>query len=515
MKKQVLSFNEFVFEAYDSYNRIMEGEKDGAGTLIEAIGKLDSSGMSAEAKSELGIISGIAKAVATKIDKDTEQNLGEALLAFMNGMTEKGVVITNMTSEINVITYDNVVSETVLVEGDERVKLLDFLYLLNLSNTESKSSAGARGGKRGKSLWNKVKTDKRIAGIGGMSPYVGKGTYDTKLGWTGRTFNFLASMIPFKKETRTSGLGAEIKDTKYLADSGLLGNEVITAINSGVIITEESVITRRDMFLGGAEVNRARSKDRKGLSNIGGNKNVVNGYSIAIPKGANLSETFMDPTSNKSKKVGDEKAYYTLVLYSMGELKKSSRQIPFSDIVLTEKTVPTGENVLIYEQDLLNNEDENKRVLFALNSPVLTDAGKDNINQLIESFYSIESIEIQGFASKEGDNDNNDKLCVKRAAAVATHIKSEKNWKIQAAKVTSSATPNVQPQTGKGSTDALPSWRKVRFIVKGTKAGTIPATQTVPVITPTIGKFIPDMVDIKQICLCFEVGKQKTTRKGK
>jgi hypothetical protein len=34
-------------------------------------------------------------------------------------------------------------------------------------------------------------------------------------------------------------------------------------------------------------------------------------------------------------------------------------------------------------------------------------------------------------------------------------------------------------------------------------------------MTPTIGKFTPDKVDIKQICLCFEVGKQTTTKKGK
>jgi outer membrane protein OmpA-like peptidoglycan-associated protein len=311
-------------------------------------------------------------------------------------------------------------------------------------------------------------------------------------------------MIPFKKETR-----AEVtdKDTKYLLNSGLLGQNVITAINTGTILTGTSSITASDMFLGGKNT----KNDRKGLSNISGNKDTVDGFSIAIPLGAQLTKEQMDPTSNKAKKVGGEKAYFTLVLYSMGELGKSTRQIPFSDIVLTEKTVPTGENVVTYTEDLLNNEDENKRVLFAVDSSELKDAGKDNINKLIESFYSIESIEIQGFASKEGDKDNNDKLCVQRAAAVATHIKSVKEWGIPAAKVTSSLTPNVQPKT---STDALPSWRKVRFVVKGTKAGTVPATQTVPVMTPTIGKFTPDKVDIKQICLCFEVAKQTTTRRS-
>ena len=45
MKKQVLSFDEFVFEAY----RVFENEKD-ANAFIEAVSKLDKSGMSAQAK---------------------------------------------------------------------------------------------------------------------------------------------------------------------------------------------------------------------------------------------------------------------------------------------------------------------------------------------------------------------------------------------------------------------------------------------------------------------------------
>jgi outer membrane protein OmpA-like peptidoglycan-associated protein len=506
MKKQVLSFSEFVNEAYNGYNKLMEGE--GAEALIEAISKLESSGISKDALNELGIISGIAKAVATKESPDSEEALGNSILSFINGITETGVKITKVESNINVITYDNVVAESVLLTGGDRVKLLDWIYVLNGDNASNKSSSGAYV-KRGKTFWNKVQTDKRMTGISGMDERIhwvkngyGRGK---DLGYLGKTLNFLAAMIPFKKETR-----AEVtdKDTKYLLNSGLLGQNVITAIESGSILTETSSIEVRDMFLGGKD----KKNDRRGLSNISGNKETVNGFSIAIPLGAQLTEEQMDPTSNKAKKVGAEKAYFTLVLYSIGEIGKSTRQIPFSDIVLTEKTVPTGENVVTYTEDLLNNEDEKKRVLFTVDSSELTDAGKDNINNLIEQFYSIESIEIQGFASKEGDKDNNDKLCVQRAAAVATHIKSVKDWGIPAAKVTSSLTPNVQPKT---STDALPSWRKVRFVVKGTKAGTVPATQTVPVITPTIGQFTPDKVDIKQICLCFEVAKQTTTRRGK
>ena len=299
-----------------------------------------------------------------------------------------------------------------------------------------------------------------------------------------------------------------------MADSGLLENNVIVSIDSGVITTKKSVITSKDMFWGGRDKKGYGSY--KGFSNTEGDKSKVAGYKIELPLGAELTEEQMLPSKNKSEKVKKTPSvHFTLVLYSVGEITKSDRKIPFSDLVLTEKTVPTNENTVTYTEDLLNNEDENKRVLFKVDSYALTDAGKDNINKLIESFYSIESIEIQGFASKEGDKDNNDKLCVERAAAVAAHIKSVTDWKIAEAKVTSSATPNVQPKVGEGSTDALPSWRKVRFIVKGTKTGTVPATETVPVITPTIGKFTPDKAGIQQICLCFEVGSNDRSIEGK
>ena len=513
MKKQVLSFDEFVFEAYNGYNKLMEGE--GAEALIEAISRLESSGISAEALKELGIISGIAKAVATEDAPDSEEALGNSILWFIKGITETGVNITNVESKINVITYDNVVAETILREDGERVKLLDWLYILNGDNAYYKGSSGGSQNDRGKTFWNKVTTNKRMVGISGMKSEIrwsdGEFWQETNWGYAGKILNFIASIIPWKQKTRTES-SSEDKDTKYCTGSGLLGQTVITAINSGAILTEMSEITNRDMFLGGKTKSKnGKVKRYKGFSNITGDKSTVTGYTIAIPLGANLTEEEKEPTSNRSK-VGDEKAYFTLVLYSMGQLGKSSRQIPFSDIVLTEKSVPTGENTVTYTEDLLNNEDEKKRVLFEADKSVLTDAGKDNINNLIERFYSIESIEIQGFASMEGDADNNDKLCVERAAAVAKYIKSVKDWGIPASKVTSSTAPNVQP---KNSKETRTSWRKVRFIVKGTKAGTVPATQTVPVMTPTIGKFTPDKVDIKQICLCFEVGKQTTTKKGK
>ena len=508
MKKQVLSFDEFVFEAY----RVFENEKD-ANAFIEAVSKLDKSGISADAKALMGTISGLAKSIANKNNKTPEEDLGSQLLDFLDGITGNGVKVINMESKINNITYDNIVGGSVLMEGDNRIKLGDFIYDLNWGNAAAKGTAGASEDSKGKSYWNKVQTDRRFIGPGGKSGAIGGKNSRDDLKWFGKGINWFTSFIPFK--TNVADRGASTKDTLYMADSGLLGNNVIVSIASGVITTKQSVITNKDMFWGGRD-NKGYGNNYKGFSNTKGDKSKVSGYKIELPLGAELTEEQMIPSKNKSEKVKKTPSvHFTLVLYSVGEVTKSDREIPFSDLVLTEKTVPTDKNTVIYTEDLLNNEDANKRVLFALDSSELTDAGKDNINKLIESFYSIESIEIQGFASKEGDKDNNDKLCVKRAAAVATYIKSVKDWGIAAAKVTSSATPNVQPKTGEGSTDPLPSWRKVRFIVKGTKAGTVPATQTVPEITPTIGKFNPDKANIQQICLCFEVGSNDRSIEGK
>ena len=118
MKKQVLSFDEFVFEAY----RVFENEKD-ANAFIEAVSKLDKSGMSAQAKTLMGTISGIAKARANKDNKTPEEDLGSELLDFLDGITGNGVKVINMESKINTITYDNIVGGSVLMEGDNRIKL--------------------------------------------------------------------------------------------------------------------------------------------------------------------------------------------------------------------------------------------------------------------------------------------------------------------------------------------------------------------------------------------------------
>lgn len=507
MKKQVLSFSEFVFEAY----RVFETEKK-ANEFIEAVSKLDASGMSGQAKDLMGTISGIAKSIATKDNKDPEKDLGSQLLMFLDGITENGVTISKLESKINIIPYDNIVGGSVLLEGDNRVKLMDFIYDLNYGNADAKGSAGAYK-RRDKSYWKKVTTDKRWIGPWGMSSKVGGFAHQKDLKWFGKGINWLAAFIPFKKKTK-SMQSAENRDTQMLADSGLLGNEVIVKVASGVISTGQSKITTRDMFFGGKQ---KAGQARRGLSNVEGDKNVTTGYKIQVPLDAKLTSEQKLPTKNKSEKVSKvPKVYFTLVLYSVGEVTKSDREIPFSELVKTEKTRTVGTNSIEYTVDMYNNDKAGKPVLFDLDEAILKPEGKQNIDNAIEQFYSIDSIEVLGFASQEGDVKNNQTLCINRAKEVSDYIKGVKDWAIPAASVTSSASSNIQPSTPVATEADRKVWRKVQLKVKGTKATPVDLKQENYIeYVPTISKFNPDRADIQQICLCFEVTSSDTSIEGK
>ena len=518
MKKQVLSFNEFIFEAYNSVARIMEGDAAGAGDMIEAISKLEKAGLSAEAKKQLGNLSGIAKAVQTEENPDAEEDLGGKLLGVLDNLTTAGVEITSIVSKVNTITYDNLIAGQVLLENDDRVNLLDFLYLLNRRNCYEKGDIGAFG--EGKKLeWSKLQTDRRFTGAmrdyrkGRLKQATGNAAMK---GNKAKFANFIMSFFSRETETRN-----ETKDSVYLAGSGLLGNKVITGIESGVIKTEESVSTYRDMILGGSKrpgkskITGQNKRDRKGFSNIPGDKNVITGYDIALPLGAELTDNQKFPTKGASKVSKNPKAYFTLVLYTMGQSEKSTREIPFSDLELIEKMRPTGETVVEYTLDMYNNDEKGNPLLFDVNSSVLTAAGKDNIKAAIEQFYAIESIEILGFASQEGAVDLNTKLCKDRAKAVAEFVKSVKEWNIPAASVTSSDTANIQPKSPVATETDRKKWRKVQFKIKGTKTTTRPGEESYIEYTPTTSKFNPDKVDIYQTIITMEVTARSTRVRGK
>jgi len=503
MKKQVLSFNEFIFEAYNSVSRIMEGDSGGANDLIEAISKLDKAGLSADAKEKLGTLSGIAKSVSTEENSDAEDVLGSRMMSVLDGITNEVVEITSVVSKINTITYDNLIAGHVLLnenKEESRVNLLDFIYLLNLNNCDAKSNIGA-GSYKGKVEWSKVQTDRRFTAS--MKDY--RKNINKK--GAAKFANFLASF--FERDTKTRN---ESKDTMYLDGSGLLGNSVITGIESGVIKVETSSSTYKDMALGGSD---KKGRDRKGFSNIGGNKTVVTGHELALPLGAELTDDQKLPTKGKSKVTKTPKAYFTLVLYAVGNSEKSTREIPFTDIALIEKMRPSGDDVIEYTLDMYTNDVNDKPVLFNVDESGLLESGKNNIKAAIEGFYSIESIEVLGFASQEGTVDRNTTLCIERAKEVADFIKGVKEWNIPPTSVTSSTSANIQPKFPDKTEEERKKMRKVQFKIKGTKTTTRPGEENYIEYTPTLRKFNPDKVDIYQTIITMEVSPRKTKVRGK
>jgi outer membrane protein OmpA-like peptidoglycan-associated protein len=269
------------------------------------------------------------------------------------------------------------------------------------------------------------------------------------------------------------------------------------------------------MFWGGK--NRTGKKDRKGLSNVEGDKDVVTGYKIELPLGANLKDEQILPSKNRSSKTKKTPSvYFTLVLYSVGEVTKSDREIPFTELVKTEKTRTIGENSVEYTINMYNNDESGDPVLFDVDKAILKPTGKQNIDNAIEQFYSIDSVEILGFASQEGDATNNKNLCVNRAKAVADYIKSVKDWNIPSSAVIASTTSNIQPAAPVATEADRKKWRKVQIKVKGTKATPVdPKKENYIDYVPTLGKFNPDKADIQQICLCFEVGSNDRSIEGK
>jgi outer membrane protein OmpA-like peptidoglycan-associated protein len=513
MKKQVLSFNEFIFEAY----RVYEAGGEGAGGFNEALVLLKSSGASGQAMEKIGDINGISKLLANKENTAPQDEIGEEIVQLIQNLSNKRTIISKTVSKVNTISYNNVVANQVMTEGG-RTNILDFIYEINLGNVVNKSRVGSEDTGKGDKIninWEKVSTSKRWASMSSMSStrrY--KNMRDAKGRW-GRFFNFVASF--FERDPNIKA-GGGLKDTRYLLNSGLLGNNVITDISNGIIKVEPSEITHREMFMGGR--NKKNARDPKGLSNVGGNKKVVKAYTDVDPLGAELTAEEKFPTKGSSKISKTPKGYFTLVLYSLGPIKSSTDSVSFSELELQEKIVPQDDVSVEYTVNLDTNDSSGKPVLFAQNGYSLSEVGKNNIDLIIEQFYSIKSIKVIGFASDEGTDEVNADLCKKRSAEVTKYIKGVKEWNL-GSRVTDAASVNIQPEqpstlTSAQKEEARKVYRKVQLIINGTKIKLDPKDPKIEFdITPTVGKFFVDSVDIYQTILTFEVEAKKTSRERK
>ena len=515
MKKQVLSFNEFIFEAYRVYEA---GGEKGAGGFAEALVLLKSSGASSQAMEKIGDISGISKILANKDNPAPQDEIGVEVVQMIQNLSNKRTIISKTISKVNTIAYNNVVANQVMTEGG-RSNILDFIYEINLANVVNKSRVGSEDTGKGDKIkieWEKVRSDRRWASMSSMnSTRRYKGIRDAKGRWA-RFLNLCASFFEQDPNVKYSGTK---KNTRYLLNSGLLGNNVITDISDGIIKVEASEITYRDMFLGGRD--RRNKRDTKGISNVGGDKEaVVKGYTDVDPLGAELTADEKYPTKGSSKISRTPKGYFSLVLYSLGPIKSSTDYVSFTDLEKQEKTIPQDDVSVEYTMNLDTNDSSGKPVLFSQNGSSLSQEGKNNIDLLIEQFYSIKSITVKGFASDEGTTDVNTKLCLERSAAVVKYLKEVTEWNLST-RVTDSKSVNIQPAQPENLTAAEKEkarkvYRKVQFIINGTKVKVDPQDPKTEIeITPVVGKFFIDSVDIYQTILTFEVQEKKTSRERK
>jgi outer membrane protein OmpA-like peptidoglycan-associated protein len=503
MKKQVLSFNEFVNESYNAIRKITEGDESGATDLITAIAKLEESGLSGPEKGKIELLSTLSSIAQTQNNPDAEKLLGSSLLSFINSLSNNYLEISKVISKTNIIKYPYLVNGNVIVstgeDTAENFNLIDYLYAINLSNCDNKNTGTTNGVD-----WKKLQTDKRFS----ASNISGKGI--------GKVGNFIKSF--FQRDQYKNEVDDSSKNTKYLDGSGLLGQQVIFGIDSNNIKTFQAIEVKRDMLLGGSDRKKGGKDDRKGISNQPGNKSVLKEINYETPLGAVIQKYQGDPTIGKDSLSKSPKAYFTLVLYNIGKSTKNAKGIKYTEMALTPKLVPKG-IVKTYTETIFNNTDNgngNDYVLFEQNKSDLLATGKENIKALIQSFYSIESIEIQGSASDEGTQKINEDLCKARAKSVQTFINGTecKVFNIPAAKVTVSEKLDIQAPVST-TLDAVAKeklrkpHRKVTFIIKGTKTNEAPDMELVNEYSPTIGLFYPETVEIYQTVLTLEVQKRK------
>lgn len=468
MKKQVLSFNEFIFEAYSMMN---EGRTwSDVKTLLadyvdEDTNKIlayieDSLEKDARDKDNAAKSVNILDAVGETFAKTVSEKL--------NGTYTN---IVDVDTQINDITYNKVIQGSVYVNktsimGETRslagknlgkfpiengkMKLIDFLNMINIENVKKMAYYDAVDTKKQKAEFSNI--DKR-------EKKEGEGLWG-KLGF------------------------AEAGERKKIKYSGSQDQHYITANESQIEIQEWK--------------NNDKIKPVSGVSPVPMSMD----YGIDRKSGA-----LGGVKVAKGKKAGT--AQFTYVFYvldpkSVNPGKGKGASPSFTDV--KEVKIPVKEADTTQTIEIQDNG-----VLFTVNTANLTEQGKKNIyNAITQEFNSVSEITIQGSASQEGDKKNNEKLCKDRAAAVKTYLEG-----LTSAKITASETPNIQPASPETDEATRKTWRNVILTIKGTKISSGEIKEKT-IYVPITGKIKCDLVTIKELQITFNVaidpGKAKKAK---
>lgn len=454
MKKQVLSFTEFINEAYS----MMVNEArtwDDVKTLLSDM--LDD-----DAKKNLAYVEDLLASDARTSNKSKADILALAGNTFAEIISKDldGTYtnIREINTEIRQLEYNEVIQGSVFVSKkfpmdseinfggkpvgafntrDGKMKVEDLLNLINLENLKKLSATSSTSSKKGKGEFSNINRG--------------------------------------DKQTMIFGLVGKPGERKKIKGSGSDKQYYITKVESQIEIgqwTNENKVTP------------ASGVDTQDMSMDVGRKFKENRGDI----GKNVDK--------KLKKAGE--AIFTYVLYSVDPKSIKNGKNKGADKSITdikEVKIPVKQPDVTEKLEIQDNG-----ILFTVNTATLTENGKKNIyNAITQNFTSVAEIEIQGSASQEGDRKNNEKLCVDRAAAVATYLKT-----VTSAKITASTTPSIQPASPETTEAVRKTFRNVTLTIKGTKL--VKGEQTEKTIyVPITGKVKCDVVKINELTMNFVV----------
>jgi len=448
MKKQVLSFTEFINEAYS----IMVNE----GRTWDDVKTLLSNKLDGEAKTNLAYIEDLMKSDARPdykedILKSAGESFSKAVAEVLDG---KYTNITSIDTEINQLEYNEVIQGSVFVvptapmntnyslygsfnEEDGRMKIGDLLNLLNTRNISKLSSFITKANKKGKAEFDNIGKYDRQQGLWDVLHLSGEGR---KIEGSGSQDLYYITKVESQIE-----IGKWENDKK------------VTPI-SGVVPTDMSM---------------------------------------------NIGRKYKNEPGKESKTVDKElqkagTAVFTYVFYTLdpksikaGKNKGADKKISeIKEVKIPVKTPDVTETLQI----------EDNGVLFTVNTATLTEAGKKQIyNAITQDFNSVSEIEIQGSASQEGDIKINEKLCIDRAAAVAAYLKT-----VSSATVTPSTKASIQPASPVTPEAVRKTFRNVTLTIKGTKL-TPGTTEQKTIYVPKTAGVKCDMIKINEITMNFNV----------
>jgi hypothetical protein len=471
MKKQVLSFNEFIFEAY---SMISEGKTwDDVKTLLGA--DLDK-----ETAKMLSYIEENFK--QDNLNTESDKLLAKAGERFGMIISERlkseYTNIDGIDVTVNNIEYNKLLQGMVYVtkgapigttldgskfEANEKgmIKIVDLLNLINLKNITQKSNE-----------YGIVDTKKGKAEFGNVP----KGEMQKRGGLWGA--------LGFKYKG---------KEKNKIDGSGSSGQYYITDADKVITISEWTNTEQVTPYSGVEPVKM--SLDRGDVKR----KKLFYDQTVAG-----------DEYKTKSKgKLGANKAEFTFVFYCLTPNSVKSRKgvlSYYTDIVPVEIPYKEADSTKTLEI-------EENGILFKTGSSELTENGKKAIfNAITQNFSSVSKIEVTGSASQEGpsskteytaatyakDKAGNLKLAGERANSVVTFLKEISPDANPTAK-----DPEIQ---GEAITDekTRKTFRKVILNVTGTQI--VPGqTGTKTVYVPETGGIKADLVTIKEIQMTFTV----------